>query len=352
LHPCNNCITSNSLMGRMLRHGFSVTFLLLVKVTPAATLRLSTDFGGDSAHGKDSEKHPIAFCLRGESFRSQYVSKSKGARAQVGRHKRSTCERDALENQQTLTSSHLKSFKMMEKKGFKVDLFGATYECQNGLNYVSNLTNMYSPYMQQLDILAKKGSSQLSTMAHVLRQAMNHGVDYEYYVLGRWDSWDAGHLPALTEQCFPGSVPRDLAFVRPGNSDSLFVVPAKHAKQFLAFMDEGSKPDGCCDGHCPMGCHDCALNYYIRINGIDDKGSQDSMQNLAREEKKRALSKEFRDDKSPCPNQVDFLKSNANQLEYEDSPAEDDFDDAECIEKMYPDDIDDYDFIKTVIKQR
>ena len=266
----------------------------------------------------NSSRKNIAIVLRGESFRAQFKTPFEGERAQVGHHKRRTCEDNSFEEQQHLASDLMQTVKKLEARGFAIDLFGATYECQNGLEYSSkSLQDMYEGKMRKLDILSKADSTQLSTMAHAMHIALQDGTDYDAFYLIRWDNSYAFLQHFENEDCFFEEWPRDRKYFEVGNKDSLIYVPGVLAEQFVSFMERGVSPDGCCMARwssCPVVCNDCATNFGRTLG----KGGGDQPR----------LSK------SPCASQARG-KSPVRSLSQYKPPV--DTDDDECIKQHYPD---------------
>lgn len=219
----------------------------------------------------------IAYILRGESFRGGNLSEhvkgsSEWAGKQFGPGRRLTCGSGTFEKQKLLANEQLKTIRFLESMGYSVDLFGATYECddatksksfkftvQDGLPTLYNLTG--------LTLLNKKKSTQISAIRagfHLVTKYMNEtNALYSAVIMSRWD----GVLAIDRWACHLADMawPQDL-FTLQGvrNEDNLMVVPQRHIKCFDEFLkkDESSFSLPCCRGHCGGGdCKRCVRNF-------------------------------------------------------------------------------------------
>jgi hypothetical protein len=277
----------------------------------------------------------VAIILRGESFRAE-SSADKGDFHQLGHHKRRHCEDNSFDEQQQIATELMRGIRNMENLGFVVDLFGATYPCHNGRDYVSKLQPMYAPNMQELHVLPKtKNSSQLSTMAHAMRMTIESGIQYDGFYLLRWDK----RYPFLHQfnapNCFVEKEPQDCTFFtgwRLCANDLLFYVPGTYAKRLLSFMDLGSRDGGCCQGHCPVDCNFCAENFATSLGFARDTKFLEPWRHM----KQYPWVAEPR---TPCGGDLSGLSQITSQtvLEYQDFPVDEaEEHDSECVKKLQP----------------
>lgn len=203
----------------------------------------------------------IAVLFRGESFR-------------VKAHWRRTCDDNTFDKQKRFSDSHNRLFAQMAKLGINVDVFGATYACKNGRDYVDRLPEMYVPKMKALHILPYNGSTQLSTMAHVLRKTLGTGKMYDGIYLLRWDHDYTRSLTRISKSsCFVDHRPRQLNYFQDfgGIADQLLYVPGPYATRMLAFMELDASP--CCKWPCARVCKECAKHFLAHLGVNEEKCS-------------------------------------------------------------------------------
>merc|ERR1712032_1500672 len=100
--------------------------------------------------------------------------------------------------------------------------------------------------MKRFEIIEQRGSSQLSTMAHALRMALNSKVNYTYYFVARFDR-DLQHerrTISTSPTCLFDELPRDKRSVTGTkdiyiNFDDFQAIPGRYAHDFLDFLEQG-----------------------------------------------------------------------------------------------------------------
>lgn len=235
----------------------------------------------------------IAFVFRGEAFRggnlSEYVTNpsewevpSDVSPRQFGPLQRLVCGAGAFHRQEEVTKSQLQGIAFLESMGYSVDLFGATYECDEATKadpfietVQESLPKLYNGRFRRLSLRDKKTSMQITSIResfHVVTKYMSEtGTSYDAVIVGRFDmsyaieTWGC-HLADLALPYDAGTI-GDMTQL--GNDDTLFVVPQQHIKCFDKFLDRDDEAmPRCCYGHCGGGdCHPCVRNFVKEVYG-------------------------------------------------------------------------------------